>query len=78
MSPWARRSLATSEETAVREKSAFQELMEMVSHAVDTSSEAELRMKLAALHRVRKSFVQDLDLVDEAIRRIQAALRQRR
>ena len=62
----------------MREKSCFQELMEMVSHAVDASPEEGLRAKLAALHRVRKHSRHDLDLVDEAIRRIEAALRQRR
>jgi hypothetical protein len=62
----------------VREKSGFQELMEMVSYTIDTSSEEALRGKLATLHRVRKGFMQDLDLVDEAIRRIEAALKQRR
>ena len=62
----------------MREKSGFQELMEMVEYTIDTSSEEALRMKLAALHSVRKDFIRDLDLVDEAIRRIEAALRQRR
>ena len=62
----------------MRAKSGFQELMEMVSYAIDTGSEEALRLKLATLHRVRKGFVQDLDLVDEAIRRIETALRQRR
>jgi hypothetical protein len=62
----------------VRTKSGFQELMELVSHTIDTSSEEVLRTKLAALYRVHRDFTQDLDLVDEAIRRIQAALRRRR
>jgi hypothetical protein len=62
----------------MKQKSSFQELMELVAGNVESKDAAELEALREKLLGLRKTFRRDQDLLEAVIERIGRALRERR
>lgn len=62
---------------ALRPRSSFQELMELVTAKLENSTDQDILAILNTLRDLRKEFEQDRDLLESVIHRLEAVLRGR-